>query len=79
MEEFGVDNTFYGKPLKLTAERVGATICGAGQGSPGWVAHGKLHAGRSLAAIRWAETSCFPYAAFQRIDGRFFARAHSPR
>ena len=33
---------------------------GAGQGSPGWVAHGKLHAGRSLAAIRWAATmSCF--------------------
>ena len=42
------------KPLKLTAERVGATIRGAGQGSPGWVAHGKLHAGRSLAARRWA-------------------------
>jgi hypothetical protein len=42
------------KPLKLTAEQPGATIRGVGQGSPGWVAHGKLHAGRSLAAIRWA-------------------------
>jgi len=30
------------------------SIHGAGQGSPGWVAHGKLHVGRSLAAIRWA-------------------------
>ena len=40
------------KPLKLTAERVSATILGRGQGSPGWVAHGKLHVGRSLAAIR---------------------------
>ena len=42
------------KPLKLTAERVGETIRGGGQGSPGWVAHGKLHVGRSLAARRWA-------------------------
>ena len=42
------------KPLKLTAEQPGASIRGVGQGSPGWVAHGKLHAGRSLAAIRWA-------------------------
>jgi hypothetical protein len=40
------------KPLKLTAERAGATIRGGGQGSPGWVAHGKLDVGRSLAAIR---------------------------
>ena len=27
---------------------------GVGQGSPRWVAHGKLHAGRTLAAVRWA-------------------------
>jgi hypothetical protein len=42
------------KPLKLTAERVGETIRGGDQGSPGRLAHGKLHVGRSLAAIRWA-------------------------
>jgi hypothetical protein len=40
------------KPLKLTAERVGAMVRGGDQGSPGRFAHGKLHAGRSLAAIR---------------------------
>jgi hypothetical protein len=40
------------KPLKLTTERCGQSILGVGQGSPGWVAHDKLHAGRSLAAIR---------------------------
>ena len=28
------------------------SIPGAGQGSPGWLAHGKLNVGRSLAAIR---------------------------
>ena len=54
------------KPLKLTAERVGATIRSGGQGSPGLVARGKLHVGRSLAAIRWAARillSVFPPAA----------------
>ena len=40
------------KPLKLTAEQFGQSIRCVGQGSPGWVARGKLHAGRSLAAIR---------------------------
>ena len=40
------------KPLKLPDERVGAMIRGGGQGSPGWVAHGKLNADRSLAARR---------------------------
>ena len=39
-------------PLKLTAEQVSENdLCG-GQASPGWVAHGKLNVGRSLAAIR---------------------------
>jgi len=28
------------KPLKLTAESVGATIRGGGERFPGWVAHG---------------------------------------
>jgi GNAT superfamily N-acetyltransferase len=38
-------------PLKLTAERA-QSIRGVGQGSPWRLAHGKLHAGRSLAARR---------------------------
>jgi len=47
------------KPLKLTAERVGATVRRADQGSPGRLAHGKLDAGRSLAAIRYCDTRSF--------------------
>ena len=31
-----------------------ALLRGAGQASPGWIAHGKLDVGRSLAARRWA-------------------------
>jgi hypothetical protein len=40
------------KPLKLTAESGGQPALAGGQSSPGWVAHGKLDAGRSLAASR---------------------------
>jgi translation elongation factor EF-1alpha len=40
------------KPLKLTIEQLAQPIRGVGQASPGWVAHGKLNAGRSLAANR---------------------------
>ena len=46
-----------GRAAQQAAEADGRTrwrngSWGAGQGSPGWVAHGKLHVGRSLAAIR---------------------------
>jgi hypothetical protein len=66
------------KPLKLTAESVGATIRGVGQGSPGWGAHGKLHAGRSLAAIRWAAIVLPKKAITVRFLNRQEIRMGSP-
>ena len=42
------------KTLELTAERVGATIHGGGQGFPAWLVHNRLNVRRGLSARRWA-------------------------